>query len=797
MCRQDNDHNGVEHLLAGHTGAVNAVKFFPQPVGHDTILISGSVDKTVRLWRSNQGPGILSYQPTVLESHTSSINCLAVVIGSNIFVSGAADAAIKVWRIHIAEETTRVDLLQTLDLQPRFFPLALALSHLPSSGAIVLAAGGTKSIVQIYIAVEEGGLLDFVNQATLTGHDGWVRSLNFASEKENDKSDLLLASASQDKYIRLWRIREGEILPAAGTSVQDATLGRIGKSLSNKAHRFEAAGLRYSLTFEALLLGHEDWIYTAVWKRSGETLQLLSASADNSLAIWGPDTSSGVWICTTRLGEISAQKGSTSATGSAGGFWIGLWSPDGSSVVSLGRTGSWRVWTYDKDQDHWHPAVGISGHVSSVKGVAWSKDGSYLISTSSDQTTRLYAEWRRDTKRSWHEFARPQIHGYDINCIDSITHTQFVSGADEKLLRVFNEPATVAQMLERLCGIANITGDNMPVAASIPVLGLSNKAVEDADNNGHTIDEDVVDLEAPDAAVTNRRSTFNVDCPPREDQLARQTLWPEVEKLYGHGYEISAVAASRDGALVATACRASSFDHAVIRVYETHGWREIKPPLKAHSLTVTCLRFTADDTRLLSVGRDRQWTVFEREKGNDQKYTSKSSNPKGHTRMILSAAWAPPAVGYKFVTAGRDKYVKLWVPRGENFECKTAVLAQAAVTSVDFLPKVIDGSVYLAIGLENGDLSLHSFSTTDQERHQAHPLDHRYVHLTSLSRSDLATDFDRFSSSLSITQLSWQPLSETMSSNKISRAKTDDGEALLAIASEDSSLRVVALRIPR
>ncbi len=76
---------------------------------------------------------------------------------------------------------------------------------------------------------------------------------------------------------------------------------------------------------------------------------------------------------------------------------------------------------------------------------------------------------------------------------------------------------------------------------------------------------------------------------------------PETEKLYGHGYEISILTASHDGSIIATACKASSIDHAVIRLFETKTWHEIKPPLTAHSLTVTRLRFSADDKYLLSV----------------------------------------------------------------------------------------------------------------------------------------------------------------------------------------------------
>ena len=42
---------------------------------------------------------------------------------------------------------------------------------------------------------------------------------------------------------------------------------------------------------------------------------------------------------------------------------------------------------------------------------------------------------------------------------------------------------------------------------------------------------------------------------PLEEHLAQSTLWPEVHKLYGHGGELSALAADPRGAFVASACR--------------------------------------------------------------------------------------------------------------------------------------------------------------------------------------------------------------------------------------------------
>ncbi|KAL1649181.1 Elongator subunit elp2 [Diplodia intermedia] len=751
----DPTYRGSYAALSGHTKNVNVVKFFHSSTSRETIILSGAADNTIRIWTSDASSPTGFYEKAVLTAHTASINTIAVLPDSDIFVSGAADATIRTWKLeHKDDGSTSAELLQTVDLKqdPKtaYFPLSVALSRL-SPSTLIIAAAGTKNNIQVY--VQQASSSTFALAATLKGHEDWIRSLSFALEPSS--SDLLLASASQDKYTRLWRIHAGEELPAATAAVEaevdPALAGSVlGRSLHNKAHRIaDADGLPYSITFEALLVGHEDWIYSAQWrtqKAEGEEengkLQLLTTSADNSIAVWEADPTSGVWISVTRLGEISAQKGATTATGSVGGFWIGLWAPDGRSVVSLGRTGGWRLWTrgyrHDPssaaashdvegadagDDDRWTQRVAVTGHVRAVRDVKWARDGSYLLTTSADQTTRQFAQWKRDdgqttTTTSWHEFSRPQIHGYDLNCLAPLsTPLRFVSGADEKLLRVFDQPAAVASLLSQHCaidaagGVAAGSGVvKLPDAANIPVLGLSNKAIETATTDDAAADGTTAPANDVTAGETEARKAVTLAHPPTEDHLSRHLLWPEAEKLYGHGYEISAAAAATSaggGNVVATACRATSVEHAAIRLYETRDWRQVSfendatggervPSMRLHSLTVTGLAFSGPssspssaggggDEYLLSVGRDRVFGIWGREEtaapasGGEQgrqqpqqqpRYTLLHAQEKAHSRMLLGGSWAPPSPSSPsssspsssrvFATAGRDSKVKLW-----------------------------------------------------------------------------------------------------------------------------------------
>ncbi|KAI5284428.1 hypothetical protein KEM54_001339 [Ascosphaera aggregata] len=756
----DQNQRGVCALLTGHIDKINAVKFCSSPISKNRLLLTGSVDKTVRVWEQDPDASRPLFNHAVtLNGHDGSINCIAFNEESSLCASGAADGTIRIWKLQRKDGAIEGSLLQVISLKPRYFPLAIVLRSMPTKGggySVIMAVGGTRTSIQLYISQDVALTPDFKLTASLVGHEAWVRSLEFNGSQADD---FYLASASQDKYIRLWRVRAGEPIPDKKNRDQEL-IETIDRTLYNKTYSFEMAQSKYSVTFEALLFGHEDWIYTLSWNPNHKTPQLLSASADNSLVIWEPDPVSGIWFSAHRMGEISVQKGSTTATGSAGGFWTGLWAPSGDEVVCLGRTGSWRRWAYDKSSDIWVEKVGISGHVRPVNGIEWEPSGAYLLSTSADQTTRLHAEWKRNGQSSWHEFSRPQIHGYDLNCLASSGSSVFVSGADEKSLRVFEETKVIAHLLQKLSGFTQDEAEQLPEAANIPVLGLSNKALDDeipaSEEEGRQQTPDV-----PSASQVT--SLLNLDHPPFEDHLSKFSLWPEHEKLYGHGYEISAVAASHDKKLIATTCKASSIDHAVIRLYETATWVEIRPPLTAHSLTVTSLAFSRDDKYLVSVGRDRQWTVFERDEHDSTTYKLLTQNPKGHSRMILDTCWAPTDAPV-FVTAGRDKAVNIWLLDDGQASCATTIRTTSPVSAIACFDTLVQNKVLLAIGENSGQVSIH-FLNADTLKISGEPA------------IVPATEHP----SKPVTQVAWRPV------------KNEFNALQLAVASEDTSARIYAI----
>ncbi|CAR29562.1 ZYRO0G11660p [Zygosaccharomyces rouxii] len=738
------DAKGVYATLKGHQAEVTCVKFIPNM----DLMVSTSEDHHVKIWKFSS----LECLQTI-EHYKHSIVSLAV--WKDLIVVGSADGLVSLWVFRDNEFVLDYEFTN----RKGFFPLSLSVTNI-EDGGFLLAVGGTKPNIIVYsFVLRDSRVHECRLAAELEGHEDWVKSLAF--RHKDTPGECLLASGSQDRYIRLWKVRLNELIDDSDENTERPKL------LSNKQYKFEIkSGLRVSMSFEALIVGHDDWISSLQWHES--RMQLLASTADTSLMVWEPDESSGVWICGSRLGEISS-KGASTATGSSGGFWSCLWfNHDGLEyILTNGKSGSWRVWS-SSDNYYWEQHLGVTGATKQVTDIAWSPSGDYLLSTSLDQTTRLYAPWlfnNDGTPRgqvTWHEFSRPQIHGYDMVCVEPLSNFRFVSGGDEKILRSFDLPKGVFEILHKLAGYNSDFQNALPVSASLPALGLSNKATAVEDQE---IEEEEQD---PNLRETNENKNISYDMassltiPPLEDQLQRHLLWPEIEKLYGHGYEISCVDVSSDGKLIASACRSNNAQHAGVRIFDSNNWLEVKPTLLFHTLTITRLRFSKDNNYLLSVSRDRQWAIWQRN-FEDQTFSLKYKNEKAHTRIIWDCDWAPIEFGQVFLTASRDRTVKSWRydQESDNFTSENSVKFEQPVTALSICEKVIDGQLIVAIGLEGG--SIHLYSYTPQGFKLLEQIDE------SLTPAD------------KITRLRWSP-------------SFREDRLYLGVSSSDTSTRIYSLK---
>lgn len=158
-------------------------------------------------------------------------------------------------------------------------------------------------------------------------------------------------------------------------------------------------------------------------KRLVQSPIVLTASMDKSMALWSPESPSGMWLPVSRMGDMS---------GNSHGFLGGLISPSHRLVVAHGyqvcavyqcicvclvlhitcmfvcicvcmlnesmfvcMQGAFHVWRRSTSEDaDWQLGVQISGHFGPVYDVLWGLTGQYLASCSDDFTVRVWTPLR-------------------------------------------------------------------------------------------------------------------------------------------------------------------------------------------------------------------------------------------------------------------------------------------------------------------------------------------------------------------------------------------------------------------
>lgn len=324
-----------------------------------------------------------------------------------------------------------------------------------------------------------------------------------------------------------------------------------------------------------------------------------------------------------------------------------------------------------------------------------------MVTVSTDQTTRIHAPWTENLD-NWHEIARPQIHGHDMSCLAILAPHKFASGAEEKVVRIFTSPLTFKTCLEKIAYADDFKGV-LAENASLPALGLMNKAI---------FEQDLKEIETH--AGTSRDLTY--DRPPVEEELIQHTLWPEEQKLYGHGYEVFTMAARHDGTLLATACKSTNPEYAAILIWDTTTWRQVQK-LISHQLTVTQLAFSPNDKYLLSVSRDRRWSLFNFDDGKYDLVAASLKKDSLHGRIIWCCAWTHDSK--YFATGSRDGKIGIWsenVHLNKPFLPVTSFEANISVTALAFAPITLSLDEYiLAIGFENGEIEIKKILLRENE----------------------------------------------------------------------------------
>jgi elongator complex protein 2 len=798
--------------LRGHKGFINSIDYIKNS---NYLYIYSCSDLTIKIWRCKYSISSLEsfcqwheYQ-TLLGNFQASIqllSCLSIDQNCHFIVGSDSSGKCVSWLCKYSDSIIPVEngannfsIIDEFKVQSIQMANALNLIKLPTMKSntitILLVSGCVDSKIHLRATTldyETKTFPVFSYIGSLVGHEEWITSISSYCDSDNN---ILLATGSQDWKVRIWRITatfllqsensDSAILTQSDVSNNHVDEGDDGdniegdegdvelvpeENLSESRLTFHIFGTSYSIFFDALLLGHEDWITSVHWKRAingtvNSNLQLFTTSMDRNMIIWKPDTQlGGVWQPITRFGDIGGTLG-----GSIGanllGFINGNVSSDGTAVLGVGFGGSFHLWKHNMSLDRWFPEPYLSGHFGSVNDISWATDGSYLISVSSDQTCRLFAPILRAQKSYWHEISRPQIHGYDLHTIAMCPKPSLMifTGGDEKLIRQFDAPVCVIEGMKKLSSIEwsnyDITSDRT-YRAFIPELGLSNKAY------------DLISKQEREELDARNVSTLDWSSIPLESQLSDYTIWPEIKKLYGHSNDVVITAITKCGKYLASSSKARNPATAGIIIWDTSTML-MHQTLLVHESTVVCLRFSQDDKYLISAGKDRTLCVYAYD-SNRSAFSIFAAKKNAHKRIIWDAAWVSNDL---LCSVSRDGMCKLWKFESESentineLKCIHSFLPfnEVSITSVDIL------NDFMAVGSELGDISIFKISKS---------LDDDVKNSENEVYSTFITSVDSvFAHGSSVKRVRWRPLINA------------DMTKYLSTCSEDFSVRIFKFTI--
>lgn len=242
--------------LTGHSDTVWAVAIAPD----SQTLVSGSFDKTIRLWDRETGAVL-----RILSGHTDAVRAVTVSTDGQTLASGSSDKTIKIWRLQTGE------LLRTLSgHQGPVWSVAI------SPDGKTLASGSYDGTVKLW-NLQTGKLL-----RTLSGHVEAVRSVVISNDGQ------ILASGSWDKTIKIWNLQTGELLHTLAGHLDRV----VSVALAPSGETIASGSLDQTIKIWSVETGrplktlseHTAWVISVAFSSDEKTI--ISGSRDKTVKIW-------------------------------------------------------------------------------------------------------------------------------------------------------------------------------------------------------------------------------------------------------------------------------------------------------------------------------------------------------------------------------------------------------------------------------------------------------------------------------------------------------------------------------
>jgi WD40 repeat protein len=593
-------------VFSGHTDRVSAVAFSPD----GTRVITGSSDNTARLWDARDGKPLAT-----LQGHTAAVGMVAFSPDGTRVITGSSDNTARLWDARDGK------------------PLATLQGHTRRVLAVAFSPDGTRVLT---------GSLDYTARlwdardgkplTTLQGHTESVPAVAFSPNGTQ------VLTGSSDNTARLWDARDGK--PLATLQGHTAAVGMVAfspdgtrvltGSYDDTARLWDARDGKPL----SILKGHTAYVAAVAFSPDGT--QVLTGSGDYTARLW--DARSGQVLAIFR--------------GHTAPVRIAVFSPDGTRVLTghgEDTFGDALFGFSDKTARLWDTSDGklvaiLHAHTANVEAVAFSPDGTQVLTGSADKTARLWAA--RDGK----SLAILHEHTAGVAKVTfSPDGTRVLTASFDNTARIWD--ARGGKLITTLQGHT----ERLYAAAFSPdgtrvLTGSLDKTARLWDARGGKL---LATLQGHTDCVT--AVAFSPDgtrvVTGSLDKTAR--LWEAGEGkpiaiLQGHTDRVSAAAFAPDSTRVLT----GSFDHTA-RMWDA---RDGKPlaTLQDHTDSVYAVAFSPDGTRVLT-GGDNTAKIW------DARNSELRTTLKGHTQIVYTVAFSPDST--RILTGSLDTTARIWDAR--------------------------------------------------------------------------------------------------------------------------------------